>query len=562
MKNRAIPFANCAPGTELFFMGEKKKLMSMASSPVTTSKGRWTHFVTESMNDLYSPELYDNVITSANPTATEHGIHHSATLEERMLQSDKLTWSERAAVLRDHPCMAARMHALQLDALFETIIKGKSEPFGTVLDFWIRVEFQNKGTAHAHMLINTLRDLADKNAVGDLDVDDPEVIARLLELCQRSCTARLQPRDPTDKSDLSEDVAEHAHQIELEKDYKYNVRRKELFKDDAVCHPCRQRFRSDVDYSFDPVTGDIPDLYVKKQFRRLQLHNNMHICRGSCFKYCTPGTYICRYCFPREPLENNAVLCVLISDRDSRKRMRHKVHPPRSNGHLNNCPANPALYCASRGNMDVQVLTNSGGCVEYTCKYCGKADTAESTVLQNTISRELSNHVLRLPPHEQPTIGKKIRAVINAIVQGQQIGAVHACYILMKQKLVHSSRKVENVSPLIRKDIDSQPMIINEQLLEEMDDDDSALSNSPRCTFGRRDAYHALLKAQKLKYDDANFDFFSFLTSYSVETLSPTKKTPKSATDIPQLTMDDDGLIENAATCYINRVSSIIRIYL
>jgi len=554
--NRIIPYGDVAMGTEAFFKLKKSQLLATISSPVTTSEGFWSQFMTEAFNDSYSAEMFDNAITSANPIHTEHGTHHSASLEERIEGSNRLTWSERTQILRDHPCLAARMHSLQLDALFTTIIKGRCEPFGEVLDHWIRIEFQNKGTAHSHWLLNTRRHESDTNTAADIDVQDPEVAARVIDLCHRTCTARLQPRHADDTSDLSPDPAEHEQQRIEESQFTYNISRKQYFTDDWECHPCRQRFRADVDYSYDPVTGICEDPYVRKQVRRLQLHNNMHICRASCFKYCPPGVRICRYNFPREPLENNEEVPVIISDRDKRKRVCHKVHPCRNCANLNNCPVNPLIYCSQRGNMDAQVLLNSGGCVEYTCKYCGKADTAESTALQNTISRELSNHVLKLAPHESTRFGKRIRAVINAVVQGQQIGAVHACYILLKLKLVLSSRLVENVNALTRELISSQPIVIDEELLQQMDGDESALSNSPRSTFGRRDAYHALFLAQKIKYDSVTFDFFSFMSSYTVEKMSPTEKHPKKASDIPQLVMDANGLMKNATTCCIYPVNS------
>jgi len=105
--NRIIPYGDVAMGTEAFFKLKKSQLLATISSPVTTSEGFWSQFMTEAFNDSYSAEMFDNAITSANPIHTEHGTHHSASLEERIEGSNRLTWSERTQILRDHPCLAA-----------------------------------------------------------------------------------------------------------------------------------------------------------------------------------------------------------------------------------------------------------------------------------------------------------------------------------------------------------------------------------------------------------------------------------------------------------------------
>ena len=554
--NRAVPYGKEVQGTEVFFAGERKKLLSIISSPVTTNEGYWSHFFTEAMPDMYLPEVYDNAITSANPIITGHATVPHSDLDARRRSSDELTWSKRAELLRDHPVLAARLHKLQLEAFFNKIVKGRSKPFGEVLDHWIRIEFQGKGTAHSHWLLNTLRHFLDGDTVADLDMDDPDVLARLLELCKRTCTARLQPRNENDKSDLSVDPAEHEYETQEEKKWDSNIKRRHYFDDNSKCHPCRQRFSSDHDYSVDE-NGVFCDAHVQKKVRRLQLHNNMHTCRSSCFKYCRNGERICRYGFPRAELENNIEDAVLVSDRDMRHRVRHKIHAPRNNGNVNNVPVNPLVCCCLRGNVDIQILTNSGGAVEYTCKYCSKADAAESTTLQNIISKQLSRHVLTLAPHERVTTGKKIRAIINAIVQGQQIGAVHACYVLLQQALVISSRLVENVNTLIRDEIKSQTILTDEGVLSQMDADDSAMSCSPRTTFGRRDAFHAFYLAQEDKHGAVEFDFFAFLTSYTVVNMTPTESPPMDASKLPQLEVDKNGLIRNAKTCCIGLVRTL-----
>ncbi len=68
-----------------------------------------------------------------------------STVTERRKAVDELTSLQRSNILRAHPMMSARVHYVQQDLFFKFILMGKSKPFGTVADFWRRVEFQDKG---------------------------------------------------------------------------------------------------------------------------------------------------------------------------------------------------------------------------------------------------------------------------------------------------------------------------------------------------------------------------------------------------------------------------------
>jgi len=61
--------------------------------------------------------------------------------------------AERSTVLQENPVLAARIAHSRITALFKTIIQGAARPFGKVADFWYRIEFQARGTPHAHILL-------------------------------------------------------------------------------------------------------------------------------------------------------------------------------------------------------------------------------------------------------------------------------------------------------------------------------------------------------------------------------------------------------------------------
>jgi hypothetical protein len=171
--NRLQPYTQLMPGTEMYMLSQRKKLLAMISSPITNKNAMWAVFFTEAQPDLYLAELYDNAITSARNNVYTLPWH--APLAARQDHSNRLNKRERTEILRDHPLLSARLHAAQQSVFWQYVIHGKARPFGKVMDFWRRVEFQEKGTPHSHNLINIATFAGGVNEDSLLDKGDKEV---------------------------------------------------------------------------------------------------------------------------------------------------------------------------------------------------------------------------------------------------------------------------------------------------------------------------------------------------------------------------------------------------
>jgi len=122
----------------------------------------------------------------------------------------------------------------------------------------------------------------------------------------------------------------------------------------------------------------------------------------------------------------------------------------------------------------------------------------------------------------------------------QQMGAVQVCYNLLNLQHVISSRKVQNINTLHRDHV-SVRLITNTQELEAMDPAESAtLKARPGSNLGKRDAYAALMKQQRMTYGICNVTFYALLTSYSFHDSSLNEK--KTLKEPPLLRLDDNGL--------------------
>ena len=61
-----------------------------------------------------------------------------------------LDWSEKNEVLRSNPVTVARMFEHRFHVFQNEVILSPSEPIGKIVDFFQRVEFQQRGSPHMH----------------------------------------------------------------------------------------------------------------------------------------------------------------------------------------------------------------------------------------------------------------------------------------------------------------------------------------------------------------------------------------------------------------------------
>ena len=65
----------------------------------------------------------------------------------------ELPWRLKSMWIRSNPVTPARMFRHRLDAFVITFLKSSAQPIGEVVEYVIRIEFQARGSPHAHTLI-------------------------------------------------------------------------------------------------------------------------------------------------------------------------------------------------------------------------------------------------------------------------------------------------------------------------------------------------------------------------------------------------------------------------
>ena len=137
------------------------------------SLGPPTWFVTFSCNDLNWPDMIKALlIADGCPDAVED-----------------LPFDERLEVVQKYPVVVARQFTLRTNALMRFLKMNPECLGGPITDFWYRIEFQNRGSPHLHMLLwyNTVPDfdspeglrVIDQVVSCSLNGDNAELVKRL-----------------------------------------------------------------------------------------------------------------------------------------------------------------------------------------------------------------------------------------------------------------------------------------------------------------------------------------------------------------------------------------------
>ena len=66
---------------------------------------------------------------------------------------EDLTWQEKTKLVQKDPVTCSRYFDHRVQEFINTVLKSSCEPIGKVLDYFYRVEFQQRGSPHIHMLV-------------------------------------------------------------------------------------------------------------------------------------------------------------------------------------------------------------------------------------------------------------------------------------------------------------------------------------------------------------------------------------------------------------------------
>ena len=94
---------------------------------------------------------------SAADTRWTELLRMLAKLNDGIEYSEKevndLTWQEKTKLVQKDPVTCSRYFDYRVQEFLNTVLKSACDPIGKVKDFFYRVEFQQRGSPHIHVLV-------------------------------------------------------------------------------------------------------------------------------------------------------------------------------------------------------------------------------------------------------------------------------------------------------------------------------------------------------------------------------------------------------------------------
>ena len=227
-KDKAYRFMKNIRGSPPYYQRTFYELLAMIRQ-----LGTPTWFFTLSAADMKWPDIIQTI-------ARQYGVVYTDE------QVAALSFDEKSGWIRRNPVTAARHFQYRLNTFFNEFLKSPAKPLGEVEDYGIRIEFQARGSPHAHCVL-WIKDAPkyDENSSEDvckfidqyITCSIPEVEGKLKELvlqlqnhrhssyCKRNNSCRFGfPHPPSDNTLIAEPCEPCEHSTDPIETLKKSVR--------------------------------------------------------------------------------------------------------------------------------------------------------------------------------------------------------------------------------------------------------------------------------------------------------------------------------------------------
>ena len=305
---------------------------------------------------------------------------------------ENLSWQEKTKLVQKDPVTCSRYFDHRVQEFLNTVLKSSCEPIGKLLDYFYRVEFQQRGSPHIHMLVWI------ENAP-TLETNSEREIVQFVDK-YLTCN--------TDNEKTANFVGLQSH------------------KHSRTCRKkgkpiCRFRFplpplpRTMLLY---PLEEDV-DKYKKKNTELLKAMNE--------YKDNVDMTF-------EEFLENCAkmdfddyIKCIRSSLKAPKVFLERKTKDMRIN------LFNEGILCAWKANLDIQIVLEPYGCASYIVGYISKSQRGMSAQL-DAAAKEARKGNLDLK--------KQVRHIGNVFSNFVEVSAQEAVYLDLQIPLTKCTRDI------------------------------------------------------------------------------------------------------------------------
>ncbi len=313
----------------------------------------------------------------------------------------QMTWQKKSELIQKDPVTCARNFEHMVQLFIHNFIKSSSHPIGEVVDFFYRVEFQQRGSPHIHGLFWI------KNAP-EYGKDTDEDIAKFVD-SYVSCKA-----DPNDLTDLV-NLQRHKHSKTCKK------------RGHAVCRfnfplPPMPRTMILEPLSETELDENFADI-LKKALERIRTLLDS-------IKADETMTFV-EFLEKLDLSEQQYIKAIRLSLKHSTLLLKRSPAEIRINCY------NPHLLKAWQANMDIQFVLDPYSCAVYILTYITKGQRGMSKLLRKACEEAKEGN---------KNIVNKVRHIGNKFLNAVEISAQEAVYLVLQMPLRRSSREFQFIN--------------------------------------------------------------------------------------------------------------------
>ena len=348
------------------------------------------------------------------------------------IELENLNWEEKCRLIQSDPVTCARHFDYQFNQFLRHFLMSSAAPLGKIADWFYRVEYQQRGSPHIHMLI-WLEDAPVYRCNNDSDVTT---------FIDKIITCKKPNNDP--ELVLLVNRQMHRH-----------------------CQTCRKKSKAECKFNFPqppmksttilhPLGDDVSETEVRKHkdtWKNISKHlNDMKEGEDITFDQLLINLNV---------TEQNYYLAIQSSLNSPTIFLRRNPNELRVNNY------NSACLKAWRANMDIQFVLDVYACAAYIVPYISKSQKGMSQLLRRACDEARAGN---------SSIKQQVRDIGNQFLNSVEISAQEAVYIVLQLPMRKRSRQVIfiNTTPPEERVQLLKPM--NE--IEEMDDDSEEVHSS------------------------------------------------------------------------------------
>ena len=312
-----------------------------------------------------------------------------------------MTWQKKSELIQKDPVTCARNFEHMVQLFIHEFIKSSCQPIGEVVDFFYRIEFQQRGPPHIHGLFWI------KNAPGygrDCDEDIIKFVDSYI-----SCKA--------DSDDLSElvNLQRHKHSKTCKK------------KGRAICRfnfplPPMPRTVILEPLSESDLDENVADMLKEALGRKRSLLNSINADETITFV---------EFLEKLDLTEQQYIKAIRLTLKHSTLLLKRSLSEIRINCYY------PHLLKAWRANMDIQFVLDPYACAVYILSYITKGQRGMSKLLRKACEEAKEGN---------KNIVGKVRHIGNKFLNAVEISAQEAVYLVLQMPLRRSSREFQFIN--------------------------------------------------------------------------------------------------------------------